>query len=61
MNILNQALAELEAGNEAIAWTIAKMDEGLLPGVTKAQWLAFARKAIADRKERENIRSQIVD
>jgi hypothetical protein len=59
--ILNEALRELEAGNVETAWTLAKMDEGLLPTVTRDQWLAFAYKAIADRKERENIRSQIVD
>jgi branched-subunit amino acid aminotransferase/4-amino-4-deoxychorismate lyase len=34
-------------GDESAAWAIAQTDSGLLPGVTREQWLDFARRNIA--------------
>ncbi len=44
----NEAIAVLRTGNEARAWEVAQMDEGLLPGVTFEHWLKFAYKCIDD-------------
>ncbi len=41
---LNEALDALRTGDEDTAWEIAQQDEGLNPGVTKEQWLAWAYK-----------------
>jgi hypothetical protein len=51
---LNQALEVLKNGDENKAWEIAKLDEGLLPTVTKEAWIAFANKALARREAEEN-------
>jgi hypothetical protein len=50
---LREAVAELIAGNEETAWTIASLDPTLNEGVTKAQWLEFARKAMATAQARQ--------
>ena len=43
-----EALKILETtANEDRAWAMAQLDEGLLDGVTQAQWLAFARATLA--------------
>lgn len=34
-------------GDEDAAWAMAQQDEGLLPDVTKAQWLEFCYACIA--------------
>ncbi len=34
-------------GDEDAAWAMAQQDEGLIEGVTKAQWLEFCRACIA--------------
>ena len=52
MMTLNQALETAKNGNWNKAWEIAQQDEGLLPEVTKEQWIEFAKKAI-DRRESE--------
>ena len=38
----NEAIKTLKTGNEELAWIVAQQDDGLLPSVTKDQWLAFA-------------------
>lgn len=38
-------------GDEEKAWKIAKEDEGLLPGVTKEKWLAYAKTALRNRND----------
>ena len=53
--ILNQALEALKNGNEEEAWKIAQQDEGLLPHVTKEQWIEFAYKAIERREQEERM------
>lgn len=52
---LNRALDVLKNGDEDGAWEIAKKDTGLNDGVTKAEWLDFARKAIERRKQEEDL------
>ena len=47
---LNQALEIAETGNWDKAWKVAQEDEGLNPTTTKAQWIAFAKNAIARRE-----------
>lgn len=47
---LNQALEIAKAGNWEKAWQVAQEDEGLLPEVTKSQWIEFAKKAIERRE-----------
>lgn len=47
---LNEALNLLKAGDESGAWEIAQQDEGLLPEVTKDQWVAWATKVLEDRR-----------
>ena len=52
---LNQALEIAQAGNWDKAWEVAQQDEGLSNDCTFEQWKVFAIKAIADRKEREEL------
>jgi hypothetical protein len=48
MTIYVQARAVLErTGDEEAAWQLGRTDPGLLPHVTRAEWLAFTREAIA--------------
>lgn len=46
----NQAVEILMAGDENKAWEVAQQDDGLLPGVTREQWLEFAKGVIERRK-----------
>jgi len=46
---LNRALAEARKGNWDKAWAIAQQDEGLLPDVTKVQWIEWAKTIVAKR------------
>lgn len=45
-----EAKAALAAGNPDRAWELAQQDEGLLPGVQKADWLAYVEAIIAREK-----------
>ena len=51
-----EATEILKTGNEQAAWELAQQYDGLLPGVTKDQWLAMAYNVIeqdAKRADRE--------
>jgi len=50
-----EATEILKTGNEQAAWELAQQDEGLLPGVTKEQWLAFAYNVIENDKLRSDM------
>lgn len=42
-----QAVTKLAvSGDENAAWEIAQKDEGMLPGVSKDQWLNWARSTL---------------
>jgi len=47
----NRAIEALANGNPALAWKLAQQDEGLLPTVTRDEWMAFAGRIIASRFE----------
>ncbi len=49
-----EAVEELKIGNEQTAWELAQQDDGLLPGTTKEQWLAFANNVIENDKLRSD-------
>ena len=55
-----EALKEYKAGNVDKAWEIAQQDEGLLPEVTKTQWVEWAAK-IAARDETKHVAETIVE
>jgi len=56
----NQAIEILKNGNEQEAWEVAKQDEGLLPEVTKEQWLDFAKKVLAERENEPKSYKQMI-
>ena len=45
----NRALETLESGNATLAWEIAQLDDGLVPGTNRGEWLSFAIKTLANR------------
>ncbi len=51
----NQAIKEFKDGNIDIAWEIAIQDEGLLPGVSKADWIKFAKGCVAQEEQLKNV------
>ena len=50
-----EATEILKTGNEQAAWEMAQQDDGLLPGVTQEQWLAFAYGVIENDKLRSDM------
>mgnify|MGYP000865175838 FL=1 len=45
----NRALETLAAGNAKLAWDIAQLDDGLVPGTTQGEWMSFAIKTLVNR------------
>lgn len=49
----NEDLELAKSGKWDEAWKVAQQDEDLNPGVTKEQWIAFAKNVILQREEHE--------
>jgi len=56
---LQKALALYRVGNVDEAWAVAQQDEGLLPEVTREQWVEWAQK-IVDRDKTKHIAETIL-